>query len=881
MNSGSEAEAVAVQEGSATKPERLPHAWLRGIAGKPSEAPRSPQAAGEAPDPNLRLDTGKILRVLLIEDDVVDRFAFDRFVRKEGLPYEYQMAESFAAALRVLGEQTFDVVLTDFHLGDGNALDVLQLDLDLPVVVITGAGDEEIAVQAMRAGAYDYLTKDTERRYLKMVQVTIEKARRNHAAGRKARMLSQALASINDAIYVADLDDRLVFVNESFCATYGFTEAEALAMRSADLWTAPAAPEELQPSLAGDLPPAGERGECWHRRRDGSRFTALLSRSPIVDHRGKPLAAVGAVRDISERKRWELALRESEQRYALTAAGANDGLWDWDLRTGAVYFSARWKATLGYGEDELAPALESWLDRVDPEDLTLLKAQLEAHLAGQTPHFENEHRVRTKDGDQRWLQVRGLAVRDGGNGAYRFAGSQRDVTDRRRVEEQLAHAALHDSLTGLPNRALFMDRLEGALHRLQRRPDDLFGVLFLDLDRFKLINDSLGHLAGDHLLIGIAERLRACLRLGDTVARLGGDEFAVLLDDVDAPDDVEDIADRIQQALAVPFMLDGHEVFTAASLGIALGSPSYERAEDLLRDADTAMYQAKAHGRARPVVFRPDMHRDVVALLHLENDLRRAIERREYRVYYQPIVDLESGVVRGFEALVRWQHPERGLVLPGEFLPVAREAGLMPAIGWFVLEESCRQLRTWQAELPLAQELSVTVNLDGQQLSSPELLQRVGFALLQSGLPPQHLRLEITEDMLIEQPERAAEVLRLLRQREVQIYIDDFGTGYSSLAQLQQFPIDLLKVDRTFVQRMGVEDGAFEIVRTIVQLARNLELEVLAEGIENEGQLRALQSLGCRLGQGFLFSPARPAEEIPALLERRVAPGFPPAAVGI
>jgi diguanylate cyclase (GGDEF)-like protein/PAS domain S-box-containing protein len=705
------------------------------------------------------------VRVLLIEDDVVDRFAFDRFVRKEGLRYDHVMAASYQEAMGLLESRGFDVVLTDYHLGDGSALDILELELDVPVVVITGAGDEEIAVQAMRAGAFDYLTKDTERRYLKMVQVTIENARRHHLAARRERQLLQAL-------------------------------------------------------------------------------------------------------------------KESEERYALAAAGANDGLWDWDLRSGHLYMSARWKSILGYGEGELEPNISAWLCLVHPEDLALLEAQLDAHIAGQTPHFENEHRIRSSEGDWRWVQVRGLAVRQPGGRAYRMAGSQRDITDRRRAEEQLAHSALHDALTGLPNRVLFLDRLESALSRFQRRAEAAFAVISFDLDRFKVVNDSLGHLAGDQLLRSLATRLSThCLRVGDTFARLGGDEFAILLDEVVELEKVEEVADHLQFALGAPFEVAGHEVFCGVSLGIAMSAPSYRKAEDLLRDADSAMYQAKAQGRKRKVVFRPDMHQSALARLQIESELRRAIERRELRVHYQPLVDLHKGLVRGFEALVRWQHPERGLLYPGEFLSIAQEAGLTPAMGALVLEEACRTLKAWQDEAPpeAARHLSVSVNLDGQQLSSLDLRDQVDAALRSSGLEPKYLRLEITEDLLVRQPKRAKEILEGLREQGVKIYLDDFGIGYSSLSQIEEFPIDVLKIDRNFVQRMTQDDSAFEIVRTILMLAGNLGLETLAEGIERESHLESLLRLGCRHGQGYLFSKPLPPEEarLWALSAAdRIVPGF-------
>lgn len=807
-------------------------------------------------------------RILVIEDDVVDQMAFERFVRKEGLAYDYQLASSVAEAKEVLAAESFDLIVTDYHLGDGTAMEIFQLGIDVPTVVITGAGDEEIVVKALRAGAFDYMIKDTERRYLKMLPVTIDNARRHHALDKKLHMLSQAVTSINDCMYVTDMEDRFVFVNETFRRTYGYDGEEILGQTSAILWASGCHPSSTFEDPRS-LPHEGELTEGWHRKRDGGTFAVLLSRSAIFDANGQQIAVVGAVRDISERKRWEEALRESEERYALAAAGANDGLWDWDLRREEIYFSPRWKSTLGYDEGEIGNGISDWLALVHRDELDLLQAQIDAHLEGRTPHFENEHRMRAKDGEYIWVQTRGLAVRDEDGKVYRMVGSQRDVTDRKKVEEELTHAALHDSLTGLPNRALFMDRLSSAVNRSKRRESYPFGVIFLDLDRFKVINDGLGHLVGDQLLCEIALRLESCVRLGDTVARLGGDEFAILLEDLEDVTHVEAVAERIHEELKAPFNLDGHEIFSSASLGIALGSELYEGPEEILRDADTAMYRAKSLGRTRRVIFDPTMHARAVELLTLETDLRRAVDRQEFLVHYQPIVSLRSGELRGFEALVRWLHPERGLVQPGEFLPVAQETGLSVPMGYWVLHEACRQMRAWQEGHGAAAELVVSVNLDARQLSSSDFTEQVEEALASSGLAAESLQLEITEGMIIHNPQAVAKVLARLRERGIKLHIDDFGTGYSSLSQLHRFPIDTLKIDRSFVSHMSSDDEDLEIVRTIVSLAHNLALDVMAEGVETGEQLAQLRALGCEFGQGYLFS--KPVS--PETVEEHLAAG--------
>ncbi len=809
----------------------------------------------------------KSVKLLLIEDDEVDRLAFERFVRKEELPYLCAYAGSVEEGLRALRAAHFDIVLTDFHLGDGDALEILEQAAQMPVVVITGAGGEETAVRAMRSGAYDYLTKDIDRRYLKLVPVTVESACRHHADARRAQMLQQAVTYINDCIYLTDLTGKILFVNNTFCETYGYEREEILGQTDDVLW-ASGGRQDLFPFHSCAMDPEGEKGECRHRRSDGTELAVLLSRSMILDEDGRALATAGAARDISERKCWEDALRESEERYALAAAGANDGLWDWNLLHDRLYFSSRWLSTLGYEAQELPGDPAAWLELVHPEDREPLRAQIDAHLEGQTPFFENEHRIRTGTGDFRWVQTRGQAVRDPEGAAYRMAGSQRDITDRKQVEARLRHAAAHDSLTGLPNRSHFITRLEGALRRIRNNSVATFGVIFLDLDRFKVINDSLGHLAGDQVLRAIGERLAACPRPGDTIARLGGDEFAVLVESLQDVREMDRVAERIHAALARPFRLEGQELYTSASLGIVLADSGYQQAQDVLRDADLAMYRAKAEGRKRGVVFDPSMHARAVALLHLQNDLRRAVDRREFCLHYQPLVRLADGCLTGFEALVRWEHPERGLVPPDEFLPVAREVGLLRAIGSWVLHQACTQLEIWRRRYPETAGLAVSVNLDGEQLSGSELVEEIEGALASTGLPAENLHLEITEGMLIEQPEVAVRLLARLRQRGIALHIDDFGTGYSSLSQLHRLPVDAMKIDRSFIGRMGEQGDEREIVRTIVSLAHNLGLTVMAEGVETVHQLEALKSLGCEVAQGYFFARPQGAESIDTQLAR-------------
>jgi diguanylate cyclase (GGDEF)-like protein len=427
-------------------------------------------------------------------------------------------------------------------------------------------------------------------------------------------------------------------------------------------------------------------------------------------------------------------------------------------------------------------------------------------------------------------------------------------------KEHFRHAAFHDSLTDLPNRALFSDYLKLAIERSKRQSDYLFGVLFLDLDRFKYINDSLGHSCGDQLIVELARRLQGCLRQVDTVSRFGGDEFAILLDGIKDPSDAIRVAEKIQDELLRPFELGGHEAFTSASIGIALSSAGYDQPDYILRDADTAMYRAKDAGKACYELFDLEMHSRAVIRMRLENDLRRAIERNEFCVYYQPIMSVASGRLSGFEALVRWQHPERGLVTPSEFVPVAEETGLIGPLGSWILEEACRQMRAWHLQHPAHRSLTMNVNLSSKQLLQSGLVQEVKAVLEKTGLSARSLKLEITESVVMENAEQAITMLKQLSDLDVHLCIDDFGTGYSSLSYLHRFPVDTLKIDRSFVNRIEEKDENVEIVRTIATLARNLGMEVVAEGVESEGQLECLKGLNCEYAQGYLFSRPLTAE---------------------
>jgi diguanylate cyclase (GGDEF)-like protein/PAS domain S-box-containing protein len=549
-------------------------------------------------------------------------------------------------------------------------------------------------------------------------------------------------------------------------------------------------------------------------------------------------------------------LQESEERFRSAfdyaaigmALVAPDGRW--------LQVNRSLCELVGYTEHELLAT--DFQSLTHPDDIDEVVGHARHVLEGRNSTFQVEKRYLHKSGRAVWAYLNISRIHDSQSNSSRLIFQIQDITDRRRAEEQLLHDAMHDGLTGLPNRALFLDRLKLAIARAGRRDDYHFSVLFLDLDRFKTVNDSLGHLVGDQLLIGITRRLETCLRAGDTVARLGGDEFTILLDDVGGADDVHEVTERIRAELGRPFNLGGHEVFTSVSIGVAPSTVGYERADDVLRDADTAMYRAKALGRARHVIFDKEMHARAVNLLQLETDLRRAVERREFEVHYQPIVLLNTGRLHSFEALVRWRHPKHGLISPMDFIPVAEDTGLIVPIGHWVLAEACRQACRWQKQFPARGPISVSVNLSAKQFAQPDLAEQVRGVLEETGLEPHCLKLEITESVVMENSGVAVEMLARLRVLGVELSIDDFGTGYSSLSYLHRFPVSTLKIDRSFVNQMHDNDENTELVRTIITLARTLGMEVVAEGVETERQLAQLRELECEHGQGYYF--ARPME---------------------
>lgn len=557
-------------------------------------------------------------------------------------------------------------------------------------------------------------------------------------------------------------------------------------------------------------------------------------------------------------------LAASEERFRSLVQHASDVIAVIDGDGNLTYISPSCQIVSGYAPDALTGTSLAGL--MHPDDQQRVKSfivEAAAHAGSTSPA---EWRIRHRDGSWRSLEVLGTnLLADPNVGGLVLNG--RDVTDRRALEAQLAHQAFHDSLTGLANRALFRDRLAHALERA-RRSSCRLAVMFLDLDDFKAINDGLGHEAGDALLVGVAERLDQCVRASDTVARLGGDEFAVLVEEADSDEEFTDLAERILKHMRGAFRLGDREVFARASIGIAISDAGEDSAEDLLRDADAAMYHAKRAGGSRAGLFEPGLHAAALERLALATDLRRALDRDEIEVFYQPIMHLNSETIRGVEALVRWRHPERGLISPATFIPLAEETGLINALGLYVLRTACSQVYVWQqTQTPGELPLNVSVNLSTRQVQDPTLCDQVAAALRDSGLEPSSLTLEITEGLLLQDTDIILERLRDLKALGLHLALDDFGTGYSSLSYLQRFPIDVLKIDKSFVDRVSTGAEAAALVRTIVAMSESLHLTTVAEGIEDRDQVEHLRAFGCDRGQGFLFSRPLPAARLTEMLE--------------
>lgn len=603
----------------------------------------------------------------------------------------------------------------------------------------------------------------------------------------------------------------------------------------------------------------------WRITTSSGRMKWLEAAGRPERHQNGDVVWDTLIMDVSDRKRAETALQASQERLRLVTENMSDLVCLHHPDGRYLYVTPSSQSLLGFSPAELIGRDPYAL--FHPGDLERVRQESQTSISSGTA-TSSTYRIRKKSGEYIWIETLTQPIFGVDGQVIHLQTSSRDVSDRVKAETQLKYDALHDRLTGLPNRSLLMERIDLAIKRTKRYPNAQFALLFLDLDHFKVINDSLGHLIGDELLLEVAKKLTLFIRDIDLAARLGGDEFVILLEEIENVETAVRIAQRILEALQVPLNLSNREVFINASIGIVVGTTSHLQAEELLRDADLAMYQAKHKGRGQYAIFDPAMHFQVMKRLNLEHDLRQALEKQEFVLHYQPIVHLETMTIQGFEALIRWQHPQRGLILPGEFIETAEEIGLLVSIGQWVLHRTCQQLVTWQAQFP-TKSIRVSINLSVQQLQE-QLLQQLGEALTEYSLQGSCLTLEITESMLVENVASMRNLLAQLKVRGVHLSIDDFGTGYSCLSYLHQLPVDSLKIDRTFVSQSKPDSRNLAIAESIIALSNLLGLNTIAEGIETPQQLEWLQQLGCKVGQGFLFSPPVSALQATGLLQQRM-----------
>jgi diguanylate cyclase (GGDEF)-like protein/PAS domain S-box-containing protein len=817
------------------------------------------------------------MRALFLKDAAVSQELLEEALRSRG--YDLTVVSDPVAALELLRPEPWPLLIVR-RAGAAEAADLCRQAHALPdgrpglILVVTGDGCAAGLRSLVEAGADDWLVEPVDPELLGLRLLAIERRLVEQTKAEAAlRATEERYRSLFDGVpiglYRTTPAGRLLDANESLVRILGYPDRETLlGANVGDIYRDPADRQRWQRAVEDEVGSGIRTFEAQVRRWDGTVIWVRFSLRAFRDEEGRVVRYEGALEDVTDRRWAQEGLRASEERFRALVQNASDMITI--LETGGTvrYASPSHQRLLGHAPEELAG--RNLLDLIHYEDRPLLDNALQCLVDLPDENLTIEYRCQHRSGTWRMIESTASNLLDH-PAVTGIVLNSHDITDRKRAEERLLHDALHDELTSLPNRALFMDRLWQAMERTRREPERLTAVLFLDVDQFKIVNDSLGHLVGDELLIQIARALSAVLRPMDTIARIGGDEFAILLEGGRGVEDAVNVANRMHERLAAPINLGGHEVVITASIGIAVHTLDYERPEDLLRDADTAMYRAKSSGRACHVVFNRGMHHFVMARLQLESDLRRAVERSQIQVHYQPFVDLATGTVMGLEALVRWNHPRRGLILPDDFLTVAEETGLILPVGQHVILQACRRVRELQLKYPDHRHLCVSINLSNKQFFQADLDEQIAAALAASGLAPEHLGLEITEGVIVRHAESASRRFSRLKALGVQLYLDDFGKGYSSLNYLHRYPMDVLKIDRSFVARLDEEESNLSIVAAIVTLGHQLGMEVVAEGIQSLEHVAKLRGLGCEYGQGFFFSHPVDGDEVEDLITRAIS----------
>lgn len=706
------------------------------------------------------------------------------------------------------------------------------------------------------------------------VSIALERARLHGQVLKREQQYRSVIVSVKEVIFQTDREGRWTFLTPAWIECTGFLLSDSIGMHFLEFIHPDdhaLASYEFECLLQGEKP--SSRYELRYISQKNGLQWAEMHTWPILGNNSEIQGISGILNDITERKLTEKALQEREQHFQSLIENATDVIMVLDIKGTIHYVSPSVERILHYTPSALVQ--RTIYHFIHSDETTVARYALGMALQSPgKPQNLGEYRFCMQDGTWKVFEVIATSLLDNPT-VQGIVVNCHDITERKAAEERLQRMALYDALTGLPNRAFLMERLQQMLEHLQKQPDYLFAMLFLDMDNFKVVNDSLGHLVGDEFLKEITFRLRECVRAEDMVARLGGDEFTILLDSIKHAADAIEIADRIKAALARPFLLDTHEIIATASIGIALGSMGYQHAQDLLRDADTAMYHAKEQGKAGYAIFDQNMHTRAMERLLLQTDLQHSIERRELRIHYQPIVELASDRIIGFEALLRWQHPQRGLLPPSEFVNVAEETGSIIPIGHWVLLEACQQLRLWQMRFPQGEALTMSVNLSNKQFKHLDLNRDIDDILQQSGITADRLTLEIPETVIMEKTEFTAQALHNLQSRGVRLCIDDFGTGQASLSHLYNFPIYSLKIDSSFVNSLENNERGLTMVHAMVTLASNLGIEVIAEGVETALQAAYLRNMGCSYAQGFFFSNALDSTALEHLLDSHEAPPPP------
>ncbi|HEY9851549.1 MAG TPA: EAL domain-containing protein [Leptolyngbyaceae cyanobacterium] len=844
---------------------------------------------------------------ILIVDDTLENLKFlSAVLTQHG--YEVRQAINGSMALMGATAQPPDLILLDVKMPGIDGYEVckqlkeIEQTKDIPIIFISAIDDAWDKIKAFQVGGVDYITKPFQveeaivriehqlalqaaKTQIQKLNAELEarvkertaqlqaanqelekeiserkKVERELAREKSHLVAAQQVAHIGSWEY--DILTQEIRCSDEIFRIFGLNVREETVTYPKHLYKYIYSEERvLWETIVNEALQTGKPYELEFRivRPDGEIRWVFAKGQPIFNSKNKVTKLFNTVLDITEqqaalreRKQAEEALSKSEELFRLTFEMAPIGMAIQSLDGKFLQVNQALCEILGYTYEELL--YRNWADLTHPDDVTVSRLLNQQLCQGEISDFKIESRYLTKNCQLVYGILKVALVRDSMGKPLHLIGQFMDITDRKRAEEQLLYDALHDSLTGLPNRGLLMEYIDQSLKRIQRHRDYLFAVLFIDLDRFKVINDSLGHLVGDRLLIAIARKLQTIVRSTDMVARLGGDEFIILLDEIKDINDAIKIAERISEELRSPLQLENRRVFMNASIGIAIATPEYHQGGDLLRDADIAMYRAKEKGKARYEIFNRIMYTQAFQQLQLENDLRQALERQEFLVHYQPIVSLTTGKLTGFEALIRWQHPKKGLISPSEFIPIAEETGLIVSLGEWVLQTACQQMSNWQTKFATSLPLKISVNLSGKQLREPNLLEKIDEIIARTGINGENLKLELTESMLMENEEAILNTLSELRKRKIQLSIDDFGTGYSSLSYLHRFPVNTLKIDRSFVSRIGEQGENQEIVETIITLAHQLSVSAIAEGVETPQQIDRLKALACEEAQGYFFS---------------------------